>query len=351
MKRIIGVIVVAVIVIAGMVYQLQKNHDKINNTVTDSGISNVVNVNVTKVTEKGTGNELNLTGTLYPLTELNIASEAPGQITSLDIELGQNIMRGDVIAVIDNKLKQLAVRNAKINESKIERDLERFQNLYDGGTLTEQQLEDAKNAHEGAKIQLEQAEKMLADATVKAPFSGVITNKFVEKGAFINPGSPLATLIDISKLRVKLNVSESNIYEIKTGNQAVVTTDIYPGTEFSGKVTFVSAKGDESHNYPVEVELVNNKQFPLKAGTFVNVKIEALGAGDGLFIPRQALVGSTQDASVYVVENGKAKIRRITVKNNGTDLQVMSGLTREDEIIVTGQINLEDGKEIKIVGN
>ena len=126
MKRIIGIIVVAVIVIAGIVYQLRKNHDKINKTVSSSGISNVVNVNVTKVIEKASRNELNLTGTLYPLTELDIASEAQGQITSLDIELGQIIFKGNVIAVIDNELKQLAVRNAKLNESKLKRDLDRF---------------------------------------------------------------------------------------------------------------------------------------------------------------------------------------------------------------------------------
>ena len=160
----------------------------------------------------------------------------------------------------------------------------------------------------------------------------------------------MVTLIDISKLRVKINVSESNIYAINTGNQAIVTTEIYPGTEFSGKVTFVSAKGDESHNYPVEVELVNNKQYPLKAGTFVNVKIVVPGTDDGLFIPREALVGSTQNASVYVAENGKAALRKITVKNtNGNDLQILSGLTKGEQIITAGQINLVDGKEINVV--
>ncbi|MBL4561381.1 MAG: efflux RND transporter periplasmic adaptor subunit [Labilibaculum sp.] len=352
MKRIITIIVVGAIIILGITIQLKRNHEKINKARPNSGISNVVNVNVAKVTEKGTGNELNLTGTLYPIIELNISAQAQGQITSLDIELGEHKYKGALIATIDNRLKQLAFDDAKLNESKLKRNLERIHNLYNGGSATEQQLDDARNAYESAKIQLEQAKKQLSDATIEAPFSGVIMQKFVEKGSFINLGSPIASIINISKLKVKINASESNIYKIKTGNQAIVTTDVYHGTEFSGYVTFVSDRGDESHNYAMEVEIPNNKQHPLKAGTFVNVKIKVPGTAKALFIPREALVGSTQDASVYIAKNGKAILKKITVKNNaGSDLQILSGLTEGDEIIVTGQINLVDGKEINVVEN
>ena len=350
MKRIITIIIVGAVIIGGIAFQLKKNHEKINKTRPNSGISNVVNVNVAKVSKKGTESELNLTGTLYPIAELNIAAQAQGQITSLNIELGAYKNKGAVIATIDNELRQLALESAKLSASTIKKNLERIQNLYNGGSATEQQLDDMRNAYESVKIQLKQAEKQVADATIEAPFSGVITQKYVEKGSFINPGSPIASLIDISKLKVKVNVSESNIYQIVKGDQAIVTTDVYPGTEFSGLVSFVSDKGDDSHNYAMEVEIPNNSEHPLKAGTFVNVKIEIPGAKKALFIPREALVGSTQDAGVYVSKNGKAILKKITVKNNaGTDLEVMSGLAEGDEIIVTGQINLVDGTEINIV--
>lgn len=351
MKRIISVIVI-VLVIISVALRLKTNHEKINKAKPDSGISNVVNVNVVRVSEQETGHTLDLTGTLNPATELNIPSQAQGQIIFLNVELGQFITKGSTIAIIDNKLKQLAVRSAKISEEKLKRDLERYQNLYKGGTVTEQQLEEVQNAYESAKILLDQAEKQLADATVVAPFSGLITQKPVELGAFINPGSPVAGIVDISKLKIQINASEAHVYQIKTGDQAVVTTEVYPGTEFSGRITFVSDRGDDSHNYPVEVEIPNNNQNPLKAGTFVNVKIKVPGTARALFIPREALVGSTQDASVYIVESGKAVLRKITVMNTaGADLQVKSGLTKDETIIVTGQINLVDGKEINIVEN
>jgi len=351
MKKIIGTITI-IVILAGTVILLIRNHDKINKPRTNSGISNVVNVNVAKVISKAADNVFDLTGTLFPATELYIAAQAQGQITSLNIELGEYKAKGSIIATIDNRLRQLAVENARINEANLKRNLERTQNLYNGGSATEQQLDEIRNAYESAKIQLEQAEKQFADATVKVPFSGVVTEKLVEEGAYINPGTPVATLIDISKLKVKINMSESDIYEIETGDAAIVTTEIYPGTEYPGRVTFVSDRGNDSHNYPLEVEIPNNKQYPLKAGTFVNVKIKVPGEALALFIPREALIGSTQDASVYVSENGKAILKKVIVKNSSDDyLQVLSGLTEGEEIIVTGQINLEDGKSIEIIKN
>lgn len=352
MKRIIIIIVTGAIIVAGIAFQLNKNHKKINVAKPNSGISNVINVNVAKVSEKGTGNELNLTGTLYPVTELNISAQAQGQITSLDINLGEHKAKGAIIATIDNKLRQLAFENAKLSEARLKRNFERIENLYNGGSATEQQLDDARIAYESAKIQLEQSEKQLSDATIEAPFSGVITQKFVEEGSFINPGSPIARIIDISTLKARINVSESNIYQIRKGNKATITSDVYPGIEFPGKVTFVSDRGDDSHNYAMEVEISNSAEHPLKAGTFVNVKINTTGAAKALYIPREALVGSTNDASVYLAENNVARLKKITVKNtNGNNLQVLSGLTEGDEIIVTGQINLSDGKEINVVRN
>jgi RND family efflux transporter MFP subunit len=349
MKRIIWIIVAVIILIAA-VLRLKTNHDKINKSNANIGISSVVNVNIASVEEKDVRRFLSLTGSLYPESQLNLAAQTQGQITSLNFELGQNKLKGEVIATIDSKLKQLAVDNADINLLKLKRDFERIQNLYSGGSSTEQQLDEARTAYESAKIQLEQAKKQLFDTSVIVPFNCVITEKFVEKGDYINPGSPIATLISITKLKIKINASEANVYQLQKGDKVVVTTEIYPETEYSGIITFVSDKGDESHNYPVEAEIINSKEKPLKAGTFVKVKINDFSSEKGLFIPRETLVGSSQDASVYVVENGKAYIRKITVLSDAGDyLQVLSGLVKGEKIVASGQINLVDGKAINIV--
>jgi len=153
-------------------------------------------------------------------------------------------------------------------------------------------------------------------------------------------------------LKVKVNVSESNIYYLHVGDIVKITTDIYSGVTFAGKISFVSPRGDETHNYPVEVEIVNNAKNPLKAGTFVNVEIGIASGIEGLFIPREALQGSIKDAKVYVAENGKAVLRNIVVeRENNESLQISSGLSQSDKVIVSGQVNLTNNKPIKIINN
>ncbi|HPS61517.1 MAG TPA: hypothetical protein PLK82_00570 [Bacteroidales bacterium] len=162
MKRMI-IIFIGVLLVIAIAVRLKGNHDKINKIKADSGISSVVNVNVAPVTERKTGHLLDLIGTLYPVKELDIAAQVQGQITSLPVELGQFLEKGKMVAVIDNTLKELSLQSAKINEDKLKRDLERFRNLYQGGSATEQKYEEARIACESAKIQVDQAKKMLED--------------------------------------------------------------------------------------------------------------------------------------------------------------------------------------------
>ncbi len=349
MKRIISIIIIAVLLI-GVVLVLKKNHEKINKPRVSGPISNVVSVNITEAKEMTSTHNLHLTGTLIPVTEVNIAAQTQGQITSLNVELGQHKSKGSVIATIDNHLKQLAVKSAAVTVSKLKRDLERYENLLTGGSATEQQVDDIRNNYESAKIQYEQAKKQLEDATIISPISGVITTKQVEKGSFINVGNPIASIVDISRLKIKISVSESNIYQIKKGDKAKITSDIYPEHSFDGHISFISDKGDDTHNYPVEIEMPNNGKFPLKAGTFVNAEVTIPGQTLALYIPRAALQGSSQDARVFVVENGKAVLKKIVVgMGTDADLEILSGLKMGDKVVTTGQINLSDGKSVKIV--
>lgn len=100
----------------------------------------------------------------------------------------------------------------------------------------------------------------------------------------------------------------------------------------------------------MEIEVANSKEYPLKSGTFANVQIQLPTKPEAFYIPRQALLGSINDAKVYVAENGKASLKSIVVgSGNDQYLQVISGLNENDQVIVNGQINLADGKEIKII--
>lgn len=347
-NRIISIIII-VLVIVGAGALLKRSHDKINAGKANL-ISSEVVVSTAIVGESSTGTTLSLTGTLTPYTEVAVAAQTAGQITSMKAELGQKVSKGNVLAHIDNQMKELALETALLNFDKQKRDLARYESLYKGGTVTTQQMDDARMAYANATIQLKQAKKQLEDATVTAPISGVITEKSAEMGAYTNMGSPIVRIVDISRLKIRMNVSESNVYKLNVGDNANVVCDVYPDKTFTGKINFIASKGDDSHNYPVEVTISNNGK--LKAGTFANVIVNIPGKGNSLSIPREALLGSSRNAKVYIVKDGKAQTRDITVAGgNEKVLFVSNGLTIGEQVVTAGQINLIDGMSVSIAPN
>jgi membrane fusion protein, multidrug efflux system len=351
MKKTI-IISIIVIIIALIIYRLVSVYSSNSTKKETFATQTDVAVNVSTVKMMSSEKTLNLVGTLSTDKELNISAETQGKITYLNCEVGQYKQQGSVIATIDDKLKVLAVESAKINLSKVNKDLERIKILFDGGTSTEQELDNAKTNYEAAVNSLEQSEKQLTYTKILAPISGTITEKKCEVGAYVNTGSAIGYIVNISKLKVKINVSESSVYLIKVGDNTYITTDVYPGVTFSGKISYISPTGDESHNYPVEVEIENNSKHPLKAGTFVNVKIDISSSGNKLFIPREALQGSVKDAQIFVAENNIAKLKKIVIGSQNNDyLEVLSGLNEGEQVITSGQVNLSDNKPIKIINN
>jgi RND family efflux transporter MFP subunit len=349
MKKII-IIVLTLSVLALIVFRLSTNFKKINTNKDVSTDLAYVSVNIFSVSKMAISDSLQLTGYMEAFSEIDIAAQAQGTVTSLNAELGQAKSKGSIVATIDNKLKNLAVQKAKNLKVKLEKDLERNKNLYNGGSLTEQQLDDAQNSYNDAVIQLEQDEKELTNATIISPISGILIKKQIELGEYVNIGSPVVTIVDISKLKIKLNVSEANVYQLKQGDKAIITTDVYPGVKFEGNISFISSQGDDSHNYPVEIVISNNSKYPLKSGTFANVVIKLPVAPEALFILRESLLGSITEAEVYIAENNKAILKKIVVgSGNDKYIKVISGLKEGEEVIVNGQINLSENKAIKIV--
>ena len=347
MKRIIAIAVVVAVIIF-IVFRLQSNREKINaRNVVDINVNEVA-VNVVSAKKMNFDKSFRLVGNLKAEHEVDVASETSGKITKIHCEVGDYKTKGSLLVTVDDELRLLAFQAAKVNYEKMQKDMVRYENLYQGGTITEQQYDDLKTALENARIQFEQAEKQLSYTKITAPISGTVTRRFVEVGTFVNMGSMIASIVDPSLLKVDLTVSENIVYELKVGQDVTITTTIYPGIEFKGKVKFVSPKGDAFHNYPVEISLVNDSRNPLKAGTFVTVFVDAPST-EGLSLPRECLLGSIKDAAVYIVENNVAKLRSIVIgRETNENIEVLSGLSEGEVVVFSGQVNLSDNRQVKI---
>ncbi len=158
----------------------------------------------------------------------------------------------------------------------------------------------------------------------------------------------MANVVDISRLKVKVNVAEKDVIRLKVGEKVDVTTDVFPNAVFTGSIFSISSKGDEGHTYPVEVVLKNSKQ-QLKAGMFGRVMFMPKSSGNLIVIPRESIIGSVKDAKIYIVENDRAKLRSVvTGKEAGTNIEILNGLQEGELVVMNGQNNLSDNAPVII---
>jgi len=339
-----------VLLIAAIALTLASNKKVIDSRNVVSGNQANISVSVATVEEKQTNGELQLVGTAQACKEVNIASESAGKIVQLNFKMGDYVTKGKVLARIDDTYKRLAYENAKLTYDKSKDDYQRNLTLHKGDAISDTQLRDIKMTFDNAAIQLQNAKKQLADTRILAPFSGYITTLSTELGAYLNVGNPIAYIADISNLKVTLDVSETNAYALNKGQTVKISTDVNPDLAFSGKISNISAKASTSHTYPVEIMIANNGKDKLKAGTYVNVSVNMSKSGKALMIPRDAIVSSVKDPSVYVVEGQVAKLVKIkTGRNFNSNLEVLEGLKEHDKVVTNGQINLTDGAKVSVI--
>ncbi|GAA4925624.1 efflux RND transporter periplasmic adaptor subunit [Mucilaginibacter defluvii] len=347
-KYIIGLIVL--VLLALIVFRLASNKKALNEKnkpVQDS----VVRIPVKVAQAKELLQAINLvkTGSLAPFKEAQVLSTTNGTIQQLRFNLGDHVTEGQVLAVMDTRIAQLDLQKAQSNAAKLRRDLETYTELLQGQAATQEKVNEINQNYLDAVNQVNQIKKQIADAAVKAPTSGTISEKLVEQGVYANTGTQIATIVNLSQAKVQINLTEAEVYQVKQGQAVKISTDVNPDNVFMGKITFISPQADETHNYRVEVTATNNENNPLRSGTFVTADFSRKTTQNVLFIPRDAITQSVKDASVYVVENNVAHLKpvRTGIEQNGM-IQIISGIKAGETVVTSGQINLKDGSPVSI---
>lgn len=307
-------------------------------------------VTVAKVEKRKVGSNLELVGTIEANNDVQIVSEAQGRVVKVDAKVGDYKPAGSVLIEIDSELQLASMQSAEVNYEKSKKDYERFQTLYKTNSVTDSQLEAAKLAYQNSQTQFVTAKRQYENTKVTTPISGVVTSRLVDIGSYVKINNPVADVVDISKLKFEVNVAESDVFRMKVGDKVEITTQVYPGIIFEGRIATISDKGDEAHTYPVEVDLYNSKQHPLKAGMFGTVNFISSTKGESLMIPREALIGSVKNPKVFVVDNNTVKLTDVVIgRTYDNYLEVLSGLKEGQTIVVNGQNNLEENSRVKII--
>ena len=206
-----------------------------------------------------------------------------------------------------------------------------------------------------AKSRMTQANINVGDTRIKAPFSGIINKKYIEVGTILSgmPPTQMFEIVNVSKLKLNVTVSENQIAGLKIGSPIKVKASVYPDKEFNGKVTFIAPKADASLNFPVEIEISNNAANELKAGMYGTAEFSSAETSKTplMIVPRTAFVGSVNANQIFVMEkDGTAKLKTVTAgRILGEKVEILNGLANGDIVITSGQINLNDGTKVTVI--
>jgi len=184
-----------------------------------------------------------------------------------------------------------------------------------------------------------------------SPISGVVTAKNYDEGDMYSAQMPIITVMQINPVKVKINVSESYFTKVKVGMPVDIKLDVYQNESFQGKVSLIYPTIDErSRTFIVEIKLVNNNA-KVRPGMFARVNLN-FGSENHVVVPDLAIVKQSGSGSrfVYVYNAGKVSLQQITLGiRTGSDFEVLSGLTGNEQIVVSGQSKLVDGSEVEVV--
>jgi len=348
MKNKIIFAIIAFLLIGGMTYKLTQNKKIINQNEQPVDRSNVpVSVTTFDANYFPVANEYAMPAVLDINKSGIITATQPGKLVRFDIEIGSQVTKGQLIGCIDSKQREIGIKSTEATIKKLESDIQRTQDLIEGNAAPSNSINELNYNLETAKIQKENIQQQIADNNIYAPISGIVVQKNANAGEFANPGVPLASIMDISVLKAIVYVSEKNVYNLKLGQSAQITSSVFPNKIISGTIKYIAPKGDENHNYRVEVEIPNSGY---RAGTYVNIKFNFKKSGEALQIPKIALVEGIKNPFVYVTNGNNVTLRKLELGEEvGQNVVVVSGLTAGEKVITSGQINLTPSSKISIV--
>lgn len=316
-----------------------------NQNKTDEAIP----VEVTLVKKSMIDREIELVGNLMAWKEANLAAQTTARVQKIYVDAGSRVKEGDLLFEMDDT--QLA--QTKIQYQVAKDNYDRLKPLYETGSISQSQFDQVKAAYETAE---KTYQLLLTNTQFRAPFSGVVTAKRLNDGEvfLLAPGGvgapTIVSLMQINPLKLILNVSESNLKDVKLNQTVEIKSDIFPDETFRGTINRINpVVNPSSRTFEVEVKIPNPNE-KLKPGMYVRAKI-LIGKTEGIIVNRSAALkqlGSTAYYGFIVKDNTAKRVELTLGKEFDSLVEITSGLNEGDYLVTRGQGLLKDGSKVEI---
>lgn len=294
--------------------------------------------------------QLSLSGATEAETTVNLGFMVSGKLDKVTIQEGQTVRAGQLIASIEPTDYALGVTIADANVARVQDEYNRLTILKDRGSLTPSDYEKARTGLEEVKARKALAVKNLKETKLMSPITGIVARKGASAGEIVPQGQPLFQIADIQPIKVRVSVPESEVGQLRLGQQATVSIPALNQT-LTGRVSLIGAVADPaSRAYPVKIDLPNPK-LQIRPGMIADAQIKSSQVQRALVLPGNAVLRD-DDGSTYVfVADGAKKQafkRKVTIGQVfASDVEITSGLHDSELVVTGGGQKLQDGVSIQ----
>ena len=284
------------------------------------------------------------TSSVEPYAKNNIAPQTSMRISKINVEVGDFVRAGQILAEMDRLQLQQAELQMKNNET----EYNRLKGLYDAGGLSKSDLDAIELSYKVSKTSYD---NLLQNTILRSPINGVVTARNYDKGDMFSMGQPIYTVEQIVPVKLLVGISESDYSKVKKGNEVNITVDAFPGKVFVGKINRIYPTINEStHTFDVEV-IVPNKDNVLRPGMYARVTVQ-FGVNNSVVVPDTAIVKQTGSGERFVyVLNADGTVTYQNVKLGrriDSKYEILSGVEDGAKVVTEGQVRLKDGIKVAV---
>lgn len=311
---------------------------------------NAIPVEVTKAKTKSLNRQITITGSLRASQGITLRPEVAGRITQIYFRSGEIVAAGTPLIELNNSVISAELEQSKAELQLAEQNYDRESDLYKTHTVSKADYDEIVSKLNTAKAKVAQNKAQLDLTLIKAPFTGKLGLSAVSLGDYLNIGQEIVSLEAVDPIEVEFNVPQVYLSNIAVGNNVQIKLDAYPRNLFIGKIYAIDAVMNLSNRTFGVRATIPNKEGKLLPGTFAEVTLNISTGTSAILIPQVAVFYDVGQAFVYKVVNNKAIKTKVTLgERDQENVEVLDGLKADDTVITAGQLNVNDGSQVKVL--
>lgn len=292
-------------------------------------------------------------GSVEPIQGVLLETEIGGVVQSINFENGQNVEAGDLLVQLDVEVERAELKAAEALARLAEVELERAERLHKSGNVPQSDLDRAVAEAQRAEAELENLRARIDRKTIKAPFSGKVGIRQINLGQFVPSGAPIVGLQANEKVYVNFSLPQHALGKIEEGYVIKLTSDVYPGRTFEGRLTAISPEIDPATRSVALQGTLDNSDGLLRAGLFVRVEVDLPTRSEVIVVPATAILYAPYGNSVYKIEEGEngitARQHFISIgERKGDYVSIEKGAEVGDTVVSAGAFKLRNGSQVTI---